>query len=281
MVFQKKADKSSSLTDSMFLRRFVTTFTIGPLALWFIYLGGWFYFIPLCLIVGLATVEYATLLGHLGWRLPLWILLPAVVLQLVAAQWPSLQLSGPVLVISLLVAMLYALWLYERRASAVVPADWAGLAAGILLLGWVSSHFFRLRGVEHMAAQWTVLAMLSTWIADSAAYIFGTLLGKHKLAPRLSPNKTIEGYIAGIVLGTGLTTVLGYVLQLPWTVALLLGLLISVISPAGDLGISLFKREAGVKDSGRILPGHGGALDRIDSLVWSVTIAYYVIIYLT
>lgn len=281
MVFQKKADKSSSSTDSMFIQRFLVTVIIGPLALWLIYLGGWYYFIPLSLIVALATIEYVTLLGHLGWRLPLWIILPAVLLQLVAAQWPSLQLSAPALVVSLLVAMLYSLWLYERHISPVVPADWAGLAAGILLLGWVGSHFFRLRGVPEMAAQWTILAMLSTWIADSAAYIFGTWLGKHKLAPRLSPNKTIEGYVAGILLGTALTAVIGYMLELPWAVALLLGLLISVISPAGDLGISLFKREAGVKDSGHILPGHGGALDRIDSLVWSVTIAYYVINYLT
>jgi phosphatidate cytidylyltransferase len=106
------------------------------------------------------------------------------------------------------------------------------------------------------------------------------LIGKRKLAPRLSPNKTVEGYVAGIILGTLLTLVLGAVMNLPWTIALLLGLLISIFSPAGDLGISLFKREAGVKDSGNLLPGHGGALDRIDSLIWSVTIAYYVLAYL-
>ena len=119
-------------------------------------------------------------------------------------------------------------------------------------------------------------------MADSAAYVVGkflagNVLGKHHLSPRLSPNKTVEGYVGGIVLGTALTILLAYFLQLPLVEALILGLLISFISPLGDLGISLLKREAGVKDSGTIFGGHGGALDRVDSLIWSVAMAYYVV----
>lgn len=264
----------------MFLRRALTTITIGPLFLWLIYKGGWYFFIPVSLVVGLATFEFTNLLGRAGWRLPLWILLPSVMLQLVAAEWPALELFAPAMVLSLLVVMMYALVRYERRLSPLVPADWAGLVMGILLLGWMSGHFFRLRGMGEMAAQWTMLVMISTWLADSAAYVFGTWLGRHKLAPRLSPRKTVEGYLAGILLGSLITVGVGLLLGLPWTLSLLLGILISVIAPAGDLGISLFKREAGMKDSGNMLPGHGGALDRIDSLVWSVTISYYVLSYL-
>lgn len=279
MVFQKKAETSSS--GSMFFHRLATTFTVGPLALYFIYLGGWFYFIPLVLIVGLATLEYVDLMGRLGWRLPRRILLPAVFLQLVAGQWAGMELFAPALVLSLLVVMLYALWSYERRTSDSVVPVWVALMAGILLLGWVGGHFFRLRGVDEMAVQWTIVTMVATWLADSAAYVFGTLIGKRKLAPRLSPNKTVEGYVAGIVLGTLLTLVLAFFLNLPLGGALILGLLVSIISPAGDLAISLLKREAGVKDSGTMLPGHGGALDRIDSLIWSVTMAYYLVNFLS
>jgi phosphatidate cytidylyltransferase len=97
----------------------------------------------------------------------------------------------------------------------------------------------------------------------------------------LSPGKTVEGYAAGVIFGTLATLGLAYALDLSLTVALLLGLLISIVSPGGDLVISLLKREAGVKDSGRMLPGHGGALDRMDSLLWSVTMSYYVISFLT
>jgi phosphatidate cytidylyltransferase len=121
---------------------------------------------------------------------------------------------------------------------------------------------------------------LGTWIADSGAFVVGKSMGRHKLSPRLSPNKTVEGYVGGIVLGTLFTVGLSFPLGVASLPALVLGLLASVVSPAGDLGISLLKREAGVKDSGTFLPGHGGALDRIDSLIWSVAFAYFVAILL-
>lgn len=270
----------------MFLQRALSTLVLGPLAVLLIYVGGWFYFLPLFFVVGLATIEYSTMLGHLGWRLPIGIVLPVVLAQLIAAQWSGLGLVAPVLAASLLIAALYALWAYERRPredrqSGTVAAEWAGMVAGILILGWMGGHFFLLRGAGEAAASWTALVMVSTWIADSAAYVFGTRLGHRKLAPRLSPGKTIEGYVSGIIVGTLVTVGLAQFLSLPVGVSLLLGLLISVVSPAGDLAVSLLKREAGVKDSGRMLPGHGGAFDRIDSLLWSVTISYYVISVLT
>lgn len=266
----------------MFVQRALSTLVLGPLAVVLIYLGGWFYFIPLFLVLGLATVEYATMMGHLGWRLPAALLLVTVLPQLVAAHLPALQLGGPLLAISLIVAALYALWAYERRGPdekhrGIAAAEWAGLVAGILVLGWMGGHFFLLRGLEEAGAAWTILVMVGTWVADSAAYIFGTRLGRRKLAPRLSPGKTIEGYVSGVIVGTLVTVGLAQLLSLPLWLALLIGLLVSVVSPAGDLAISLLKREAGVKDSGKMLPGHGGAFDRIDSLLWSVTISYYVI----
>ena len=280
-VFQKnKVGTERTSAFPMFVQRALTTITIGPLALWLIYMGEWFYFVPLTLIVGLATLEYVNLMAALGWRLPLWLLLPAVLLQLIAGQWPALNLFAPALAVSILASTLYVLWLYERRVDHSVPGDWVALLAGILLLGWIGGHFFRLRGLGGMAMQWTMLAMISTWVADSAAYLIGSRYGRRKLAPRLSPNKSVEGYVAGIVLGTVITGALALFLQLPMGAAIFLGLLISVISPAGDLGISLLKREAGVKDSGAMIPGHGGALDRIDSLVWSVTMAYYLVLFI-
>lgn len=281
VAFQKRANTATD--PSMFLKRAATTFTAGPLALFLIYLGGYFYFIPLLLIISLATYEYATLLRAIRIRVPLWLLMASVWLQLIASQWPALELGAPLMVISLLAVMVYALWSYEKQRTDSAPAEWVATMAGILLLGWVAGHFFRLRQIgltEIEAAKWTILALVSTWLADSSAYLIGTWRGRHKLARRLSPNKTVEGYVAGIVLGTAFTALLGFLLGLPWMLVLLVGLLISVVSPAGDLGISLFKREAGVKDSGNMLPGHGGALDRIDSLIWSVTMAYYVIYYL-
>jgi phosphatidate cytidylyltransferase len=147
-----------------------------------------------------------------------------------------------------------------------------------MLLGWLGSHFFRLRGVGEMAAQWTALAMITNWTADSGGYVFGTTLGRRRLSPRLSPNKTVEGYLGGLAAGVLAAAIVALVLDLELDLAIFLGILISTLGPAGDLGISLLKRSVGLKDSGSFLPGHGGALDRTDSLMWAVALTYYVVL---
>ena len=261
----------------MFRQRALVFLTAGPLMVYLIYLGGLFYVIPVTAVLLLATYEYAKIIQKLGWQMPLWLLLPAVSGQLLVGYWSQSDLFGPVLVISLLATIAYVLWLYERHLSETAVADWFALMAGIFILGWLGSHFLRL---TQFGWQWIMLAMVSAMIADTGAYIVGKfmagrLLGRHPLSPRLSPNKTVEGFIGGILIGTGVTVALANPFQIPLWAAFLLGLLSSIISPLGDLAISLLKREADVKDSGALFPGHGGALDRIDTLLWSVTMAYY------
>lgn len=273
----------------MLLRRALVVFTLGPLTLFLIYLGGWFYFLPFAALLGIAAYEFTQLVSKMGWRSPLWLLLPISFMLWIAPEGVQSMLFGetiagfdlvsPALLIGLLAAMIYALWLYERRPSENAPASWMATVGAILLLGWLGSYFFRLRGLGESAAQWTALAMLGTWIADSGAYVFGKTLGRHKLAPRLSPNKTVEGYVGGILAGTFFTAAIAYFMDLPLAIAVVLGLLVSVVSPAGDLGISMLKRSVDVKDSGNLLPGHGGALDRIDSLIWSMALAYFLVLF--
>jgi phosphatidate cytidylyltransferase len=272
----------------MLLKRTLVVFTLGPITLLLIYLGGWYFFLAFSALLIIAAVEYSQLVGKLGWKSPLWLLIPAAFLQwflpldvqsqLFGEGGIQVNLVGVALVISLIASMGYGLWLYEKHPEENAPAAWFATIVGIILIGWLGGHFFRLRGVPEMAAAWTAVAMLGTWIADSGAYVFGKSLGKHKLSPRLSPNKTVEGYIGGIIVGTLFTVLIAYFLDLNLVIALVLGLLVSIVSPAGDLGISMLKRSVGVKDSGKILPGHGGALDRIDSLIWSIAMAYYLLL---
>jgi phosphatidate cytidylyltransferase len=265
----------------MFLQRALITFTLGPLALYLIYLGGLFYFVPLTIILLLASLEYSQIVHKIGWQVSPLLLISVVLIQWVLAQWPNQTLFAPIFLLSLLLITAYALWQYEIQSNPTVPANWFATLAGLILFGWICGHFFRLRTLPEMAWQWTMLAMLSTWIADSGAYVVGRFLagrlglGRHALSPRLSPNKTVEGFLGGIILGTSFTVLIGSLLEIGQIPALLLGLLVSTLGTVGDLGISLLKREAGVKDSGNLFPGHGGALDRIDSLMWTVSIAYY------
>jgi len=269
----------------MFVKRAAVTLIMGPIALYIIYLGGWFYFLPITAVLLLATHEYTNLTRQIGLRTSNLLLLPLVLAMLVTAQWFGRDLFALVFFLALLAVSAYALWLYEGGRSSNATADWLAMSGGVVLLGWLGGHFLFLRGIEQMAWQWTMLAMLSTWLTDAAAYVVGrflagTVLGRHRLAPRLSPNKTVEGYIGGIVLATAISLPIASLLQLPLNASLLLVLLISIFSVLGDLSMSLLKRESGFKDSGTLFPGHGGALDRIDSLVWAVALAYYLSLFL-
>jgi phosphatidate cytidylyltransferase len=271
----------------MFRERFLVTIVLGPLGLYLVSLGGWFYFLPIAAILMMATIEYIKLTNKLNWRIPPGLLLPVVLLlwlvvlpELVTGQKLALDLTAPILLAGLMATLIYALWLYERRPEEKAWSSWLAAVVGIMLLGWLGSHFFRLRALENMALEWTLLTLIASWTTDGASFLVGRSIGRHKFSPRLSPKKTVEGYLGGIVFGTLVTAIVGTVLEMNILAVIVLSLVIAVLTPAGDLAISLLKREAGVKDSGTFLPGHGGALDRVDTIIWSVTIAYYLIPFL-
>ena len=117
----------------MFIQRALITFTVGPLALYLIYLGGWYYFLPLTAVILLGVHEYAHMIQKIGWQMPVRLLLPIILLSLIEGQWPQYNLLAPVLVGSLSVVMAYASWLYERRFCLTVPAYWLATMVAIVL----------------------------------------------------------------------------------------------------------------------------------------------------
>lgn len=269
----------------MFTQRLIVALIVGPVMLTATYFGGWYFFIPVLFLMIVAGIEYANIMRVLDHKLPLWILLPAIALLLLGAWQPALNLTGVSLFLGVFAGLIYCLTLFERGITLDAALDWFALVTGIVLLGWVGSHFFLLRGLPEDGWRWTALALLSIWTADMAAYavgkwLAGRVLGRHSLAPRLSPKKTVEGYVGGIVIGTIVTVITAMVLDLPLVLATIAGLAVSCLGLFGDLSISMLKREAGLKDSGKIFPGHGGALDRSDSLIWAVAIVYYLVIFL-
>ncbi|MDY4883870.1 MAG: phosphatidate cytidylyltransferase [Anaerovibrio sp.] len=186
---------------------------------------------------------------------------------------------GAVLVMFLLTVLLHG--------SFSVPSA-AVSAAGVLYLGMSFAHLIGLRVMEHGMAPvetqlgvlepgcaliWT--ALIGTWASDTFAYFAGSFLGRHKLCPSISPGKTVEGFVGGLIGTTASVAGLGVLFGFDVRVMAVLGLCICLIATLGDLVESVMKRYTGIKDSGHIIPGHGGIWDRFDSVIYTVPFVYY------
>ncbi len=194
----------------------------------------------------------------------------------------NLNLLMPLLLTSAVVLSL--IWLLLRRQRGEVFTGWVWTITGIIYIGWLLGHLVALRGLDD-GRNWVLFALLVTFASDTTAFFIGRTWGKHYLAPKISPNKTWEGAIAG-VFGAIIASQL-FILPTPLNLplnygqAILLGLAVSVFGQLGDLIESLLKRNMGVKDSGRLIPGHGGFLDRLDSIVFAGIVVYYYAIFTT
>jgi len=151
---------------------------------------------------------------------------------------------------------------------------------GLFYLGLLIVHWGFICTLAHWKF-WFFLMLACTFASDTGGYIFGHWLGKHKLSPRLSPGKTIEGFLGGILMALlgGFLVRLFFWPEISLLYLLVLSALIATIAPLGDLTESLMKRAMGVKDSGKFIPGHGGVLDRVDALLFAGPIVYYGAIY--
>lgn len=250
-------------------------------------------------VLSLAARELFTMLRHGGhnpaaaFGLAASTVLPAMAL---VGHWPVLALP---LVVFLVVAPAFALLWRTDFAGALT--DWALTVAAALYIGLPAAHFVLLRdlvgpldsGVARLDALgawqlpalattarglgWFLLVQIVAWASDVGAYLVGRAWGRHMLAPRISPGKTVEGAVGGLVSGMLASWACAAVFGLGLVpgVAALVGLVFSSAVQLGDLIESLFKRQVAVKDSGTFLPGHGGILDRIDGLMIAVLAGYY------
>jgi len=205
--------------------------------------------------------------------------LGSAALWLTALQWPGL-ISDRAIVLAILVAVLaYQLGAVLMRASRGLQqslVDAAVLLFGVAYVGLTLGHLLLTRALP--GGEFLIFfVLLVTWAGDTGAYYAGTALGRRRLAPVISPNKTFEGLLGGVALGV-LGALLGRAWFLPsFTIpdCLAVGLLLTAAGVLGDLSESALKRGAGVKDSGALIPAHGGMLDRLDSLLFAAPAFYY------
>ncbi len=264
----------------MLAQRLITAAIGIPVIVGVILLGGIVYAIVAGAILALASLEFCALADRSGESRPLWRPRPLAIaaaagvgLIVAGAEAGSDEWGGAI-------AAAIALTVVVALLRADPPRDfgsWIAAATAVAYIGFLGSHFVLLRDLDDDGERWVLLAVLGTWATDTFAYTAGRLFGRVKLALRISPGKTIEGTVAAMIGGVASVFALSMVLDLPMSTAeaVLLCVIFPPLAIIGDLAESFVKRGAGVKDTSDLVPGHGGFLDRLDSLLFTVPLVYY------
>ncbi|MCD7879991.1 MAG: phosphatidate cytidylyltransferase [Candidatus Gastranaerophilales bacterium] len=273
-----------AVLGSLLKNRIITGFAIGALVFACILLGGKFLLALLLIFIIIASKEYADILKNKGF-LPFFkvILIVSVSMILVSASGYD-NLIPLVLLLGAISSFLAVLFRGRQPYIANVATTILGF-----LIAWMPCHVFLIRqmGSEvslfgitfKQGLYFLILIFFVILLTDIGAYFFGIRFGKHKLSPVISPKKTVEGALAGGICAVITGLIIGKLIGISVYHSFVLSLIVTVMAQLGDLSESLIKRDAGVKDSGHSLPGHGGFLDRADSYLFSVPLAYYYIKY--
>lgn len=270
----------------MLVKRLLVAIVLLPVGMAAIIAGGWYLTALVAVFMGLAAWEYVSLFRAGGLQPAGVLVVGGTILLLIGRNINGFEGAPWMISLLILLSMTFHLVAYEHGREQA-GTDFAVTLGGMFYIGWFGAYFISLRNLPE--GNWWILVVLpAVWFADSGAYFIGKRFGRHLLSPRLSPKKTWEGYLGGIIVGVLLTALLAAI----WRVGAgldsaitplrgaLVGLVMGIFPTLGDLGESMLKRQMGVKDSGNLLPGHGGAFDRVDSWLWAVVIGYYMILWL-
>ncbi len=254
--------------------RLASAIILLPLIIGSVILGGLAFFALITIALLLAAFEFYQMAQRAGYR-------PNIVFGLVLCEaflldgffggGRTLLILTAALVITLVVAVF---WPHEGWLT-----GWALTLAGALYIGVLGSYALLLRALPD-GSIWTGIALLATWATDTAAFVTGTRFGRHGFFRNISPKKTWEGAIGGWTASTVSMAGLGWIAGLPLVHGVLLGLGIGLAGSFGDLAESVIKRQLGAKDSGAIVPGHGGLLDRMDSLLFAAVFAFFYLVWI-
>ena len=267
------------------LTRIITGIVGIALAAFIIMQGGWLYAVFAILLSFAAWHEYASAVDHLGTPVARLAGFVAVSLFGTAAWlWGS---AWFIAIATFAVLLVFTEAVFRHRTFAVDQACFS--IAGIVYVGFCFAHLILLRfmapdvvlatpvGDMTLGCAFLWVMFLGTWSSDTFAYFAGSFFGKHKMCPAVSPKKTVEGFLGGLVGTTAVVAALGCALDFSVPLMALLGVLLAITATVGDLAESIIKRYTGVKDSGRLIPGHGGVLDRFDSVMFTAPFVYYFI----
>jgi phosphatidate cytidylyltransferase len=246
-----------------------------PILVLLIWAGGNWYTGAACLIILIAAFEFQS--AQQDSFSPLSVVAAAIAAAMVAgadigADW-VLWFAIGALIIPLV-------WVTVRADPRSAIIDWQWAVVGTLYVGLLGSHIVLLRELYN-GRDWVYLTLFGTFATDTFAFFVGRTIGTRKLAPTISPGKTVEGTIGGIAGGFGAVVLFNYFLGMRLEAALIvpLALLLPIAAVLGDLAESIIKRGVHIKDASHVIPGHGGFLDRLDSLLFTFPVVYYFLIW--
>jgi phosphatidate cytidylyltransferase len=226
----------------------------------------------------LSTVEFSRLAQRAGAAVSLWVAIPAVIIYIIETYF-NLRFEPGITVVVVIAALIAALAGGVDRFA----VRWSMTVIAGLYLGKIASYLVALRGINPAitGAAYTLWLIVIVALTDIVGMLVGLQFGRTPLAPRISPGKTWEGAIAAFVVATAAGTLLGFVplLGLPWYVGMVFAGAVSVAAQLGDLAESALKRNAQVKDSGQLIIGHGGVLDRFDSYFLAGVVGYAILLW--
>ena len=259
------------------LPRLLSGWAVGAFGFVVVMLGGWWFTVAVGLIVHLGLLEFFRMAQFKGIRPATKTTLVAVQLLLVTTQlasgggWFAGDVAAAVLPAS---GAVICGWLLLQPVTGTI-ADIAASIFGLFYLGFLPSYWIRLRDLEGPGLALTLLACFLIVATDIGSYVIGRRLGRHPLSP-ISPGKTVEGALGGVGCAMAVGALGGSWIgwSWGWLIGAVLGAVVALFALVGDLTESMMKRDAGLKDSGDAIPGHGGVLDRIDSYLFVPAVVY-------
>lgn len=260
-----------------FLKRTVTTIIGVSLTIFTILCNGFFFFIVIVIMSLLGLNELYIIAHKHGYR-PSYILgsiltLYFIIITVYDISYINYYIENIIITFFIIITFIFQLF---KKDHSKVLAEISITIFGSIYLGYLFSFLLKIKDFPN-GNYYLISLLIITWVNDIGAYLIGTKFGRNKIFPKISPNKTIEGSIGGIIFSIACTFTLKNWLNFTIYELLSLGLLISIIAQLGDLFESLLKRGSRIKDSGTLLPGHGGILDCLDSLIFTAPVFYYYI----
>lgn len=273
------AHSAALSSQRIVIRQRLLSSAIGlPIVLILIWFGGWFFAAGLLFAAMWSVWELFGMARRAGYHVSYGIGFGGTAALLLTPALVGEQAAGGsyVSVVVLVAGLLYLVYRSGRSANPL--PDSLLTLGGTYYLGLLFGYAVLLRALPE-GRGWLVLLFLATFAADTSAFVVGRKWGKYRLAPAVSPSKTLEGAIGGLVAGIAVTLALTVLLPLPlgWWQALAIGFLITLAGQLGDLVESAIKRGFQAKDAGALLPGHGGILDRADSLLFAALMLYFAV----